>query len=224
MRIGILGGTFDPVHWGHLIIAEESRDLLGLDQILFIPAKIPPHKIGHTISSEEHRFDMLKQAVKSHEFFHASDMEFKRNGLSYTVETLKLVQKVYPSAERFFLMGQDSFLEIETWYNYQELFDLCRLVVIRRPGIPPVKSELFSPIVRNMFSKDVVTIDDTLEVDSAEILGDWRICMLMIAGMQISASEIRKRRHLGRTIRYLVPDCVREYIELNNLYKPENAE
>ena len=221
MRLGILGGTFDPLHWGHLFIAEETRDLFNLDSVLFIPAKIPPHKIGKTISSETHRLEMLNQVIQDHEAFDFSDMEFNRPGPSYTVETLKEVQRQNPEAELYFIMGQDSFLEIETWYQYQELFSLCRLVVVRRPGTAKIEITDYSKGVQNTLQGHLIRVEDPLKFSKKHLKSDWKVCLLMISGMLISASEIRQRVLMGRTIRYLVPEAVRQYISRQNLYGQE---
>jgi len=221
VKIGILGGTFDPVHQGHLIVAEEAADILGLDQIFFLPARIPPHKIGRDISRQEHRTHMLQLALKSNQRFNQSDLELHREGPSYTVDTVTEFGEIFPDAELFFLMGHDSFNEIETWYQYEKLFQLCRLVVASRPGSPEMKMERFSQATRELLRKKILTIDDPLAIPEDVFDTEWRVCTIRIAGLRVSASGIRNRVKHGRTIRYLVPENVREYIEQSGLYRSD---
>ena len=135
MRIGILGGTFDPVHEGHIYLAKKSCAKLRLDKIIFIPSYLPPHKIGVKVTSPRHRFNMLKLAIKGNKKFRISDMEIKRRGRSYSVETLRCLRKKYgQKAKLFFITGSDSLKELDKWKNLPEILRLCRFVVVERPG------------------------------------------------------------------------------------------
>jgi len=224
VKIGLLGGTFDPVHCGHLIVAEEAADVMNLDQVIFIPARIPPHKLELEISSETHRMNMLSEAIGSSDKFSVSEIEFKRKGVSFTIETVKEMQIAYPDAEIFFIMGHDSFLEIETWYHYEELIEICKLIIVTRPGFESFQVTDFSESIRKYFPKKVISIMDSLNYDDRILSSDWKICLLMIAGLKVSASEIRLRIKNGRSIRYLVPDTVRDYILAQSLYTDKHGD
>ncbi|MGB3975793.1 MAG: nicotinate-nucleotide adenylyltransferase [bacterium] len=219
MKIGVCGGTFDPIHMGHMIMGEEACDILGLQSILYIPAKIPPHKRGISITPAEHRLAMVKLAVQDNRKFCASDLELMREGPSYTVQTLEYLRDSNPCDEFYFIMGQDAFLEIETWHRFQDVFDLCRLVIVTRPGSPEVAVEHFGAIVRNLIVNDSVLLKDNWEAGRFLLQKAWRMCFLPIPALHVSSSEIRRRIREGRSIQYMVPATVRDYIVDNNLYK-----
>ncbi len=223
VKLGVLGGTFDPVHSGHLIVAEEVRDILKLDRIMFIPARHPPHKQPRTISAVTHRLAMLNRAVASHPAFEINSMEIDRRGPSYTVDTLKTLNRQIHPEDLVFIMGHDSFVEIETWYHYEDLFTLCRLAVVSRPGTPAVVPDQFSTAVRRFFPEQVAVLDDPPGDGNRLQRRDWRICLMQIAGLKISASEIRRRVSDGRSIRYLVPESVRQYILEHRLYHDDSG-
>lgn len=218
MKTGLLGGTFDPIHWGHLIVAEEAADVIGLDRVIFIPARIPPHKIGQSISATQHRMKMVESAIADNSRFEVSDYEVSRPGPTYTVETVQAFKQLYPNDQIYFIMGHDSFLEIETWYQYPELFSLCRLIVVIRPGTPPVQWQRFGKDVRQLFPDRVLQINDAMDSPRSQ-QDNWTICLVKIAGLDVSATRIRARVRSGRSIRYQVPDTVREYINLKRLYR-----
>ncbi|MDD5019848.1 MAG: nicotinate-nucleotide adenylyltransferase [Candidatus Omnitrophica bacterium] len=133
MKIGILGGTFNPVHFGHLILAEQVRGQLGLDRVIFVPAFMPPHKDGRDIIPAKNRFEMLGLAVGDNKDFAVSDIEIRRRGKSYTVDTLRQIKKRYPHAELFFICGSDLVAEIPTWKDVDEIYRLAKFVLARRP-------------------------------------------------------------------------------------------
>ncbi|MBN1296741.1 nicotinate-nucleotide adenylyltransferase [bacterium] len=222
-RLGIIGGTFDPVHTGHLIAAEEARDVLGLDHMMFIPARIPPHKQAWCISDAKHRLAMLHQAVDANPMFSVNPMELERTGPSFTVDTIRAIRTGYTVEDILFIMGHDSFHEIETWFQYQQLISLCRLVVVSRPGTPPVQPEHFSESIRRLFPHQVISLDSSSKRMDNVMTSPWRICFLIIAGLKVSASEIRFRVRTGRSIRYVVPDGVRQYIIDNHLYSEDSG-
>ncbi len=134
MRIGLFGGSFNPVHIGHLRAAEEIRGLCSLEKVIFIPTHIAPHKPVRTLASPQHRLTMLELAIQDNRHFLVSDAELKRPGRSYSVETLRYFRAAFPEADPFFIMGMDAFAEIDTWKNYRDLFPLCNFVVMTRPG------------------------------------------------------------------------------------------
>ena len=133
-KIGILGGTFNPVHFGHLILAEQVRGQLGLDRVIFVPAFMPPHKSNREVIPARHRFEMLRLAAGNNKDFSVSDIEIRRKGKSYTVDTLRQIKKRYPHAELFFICGSDLVSEIPSWKNVDEIYALASFVLARRPG------------------------------------------------------------------------------------------
>ena len=133
IRLGIFGGTFDPVHLGHLRAAEEALDILGLDEMLFVPVFVPPHKPNSKILSFESRFRMLELALSGNSRFRLSDLEQRMPGKSYTVHSLRQLHKDNPGAELFFLVGRDAFFEMDTWYDFKAIFGLANIVVLSRP-------------------------------------------------------------------------------------------
>lgn len=197
MRLGVFGGTFDPVHHGHLVAAEEVRYRLRLDKVLFVPAGMPPHKLDHDITPTRHRVAMLELAIASNPGFALSRVDIDRHGPCYTVDTLALLHEEYgPGAELFFLMGMDSLADILTWKDPERLIRLAHIVVVGRPG----------------FQADVDELDKVLP-GAAE-----RICIVDTPLMEVSSSDIRQRVREGAPIRYQVPEAVEAYIRAHRLY------
>jgi nicotinate-nucleotide adenylyltransferase len=136
MKIGILGGTFNPIHIGHLILAEEAREKLKLDRIIFVPTYLPPHKDNSDIAPASARLAMLRLAIKANQYFLASDVEIKRNGRSYTIDTIKEFKKIYPKDELYFITGSDLLKYLEEWKDLREVIKLVKFIVATRPGYP----------------------------------------------------------------------------------------
>lgn len=136
MKIGILGGTFNPIHIGHLILADEVREKLGLDKVIFVPTYIPPHKQNSEVAAADERLRMVKAAIKGNKFFKTSDIEIKRKGPSYTVDTVKALNKKFPGEELYFIAGSDLLKYLDEWKDFQELLGLMKFVVATRPGYP----------------------------------------------------------------------------------------
>lgn len=191
MRIGIFGGTFDPVHLGHLIVAEQAREQAGLDQVWFMPAARPPHKLDRPLTLFEHRYEMLRLAVAGHDPFVISDLENRLPAPNYTVQTLRHLHQERPGEQWFLLLGADSLAEFPTWYLPYEIIQLATLLVVGRPGYPSTGT-LAKPFPFQ-----------TIEVPL----------------MEISSTDIRRRVREGRSIRYLVPRAVECYIQQHGLYK-----
>ena len=193
MKIGILGGTFNPVHIGHLLLAQESVEELGLDKLVFLPSYIPPHKSRAELINPEDRFNMLLIAIRGNPIFEVSRLEIEKRGTSYSVESLKEFRNLYGvEAELFFVTGSDSLKELSTWKDLNSIFRMAKFVVAERAG----------------YSLEGVP-------EGANIIS--------ISRVEISSSEIRERIKENRPIRYLVPDGVREYIEKNKLYKLDSS-
>jgi nicotinate-nucleotide adenylyltransferase len=190
MKVGIFGGTFDPVHNGHLITAVAVKELRSLDKIIFIPSFIAPHKIDRLSSSPLHRIEMLKKAIKGIPYFDYSDFEIKKEGVSYTIDTLKFLQNKYDDIE--LIIGYDNLLEFSTWKDPDEILKMIKLVVLKRK----VQNE---PVVKDKF----YYASEIIETPTIEI----------------SATAIRERVRNNLPINFLVLDAVMEYINYFNLYK-----
>ena len=198
MRVGVIGGTFDPIHVGHLIIAEEARTRLDLDRVVFVPAGEPPHKLDHEIADPERRLDMVQLAIADNEHFCVSRVDLDREGPCYTVDTIRLLQDAWGAeAEIYFVIGSDSLADLPNWYHPEELLRLCRVVTVERPG-QQVNLEELRPLL--VGTDSLIRMPDTPTVD-------------------ISATEIRSRVRCGHGIRYLVPASVEHYIGQHGLYR-----
>lgn len=136
MKIGILGGTFNPIHIGHLILAEEAREKLGLERIIFVPAYLPPHKDNADIADVRHRYQMLNLAIKKNNYFSVSDIEIKRDGRSYTIDTIKEFKSVYPDDDLYFIIGSDLLKYLAEWKDLNEIIKMVKFIVATRPGYP----------------------------------------------------------------------------------------
>lgn len=193
--IGIMGGTFDPVHYGHLVIAEESRIKFGLDEVVFVTAGLPAHKPGYDTPDKEHRYAMTVIATASNMHFICSRIEMDRPGPSYAYDTVREFMEEYPGADLYFITGVDAILDILTWYEHSKLKDLCRFIAATRPSY---------------HEQDIA---QKLPPEYVE-----RIDILEVPGVDISGTEIRRRVANGESIKYLVPSGVEAYIRKHNLY------
>jgi len=212
--VGLFGGTFDPVHHGHLRAGEEIRQAFSLSWVEFLPARIPPHKTDQPLTDIAHRVAMLRLAVEGNPYFRVSEVEATREGVSYLVDTLKTYREHYPSdVSLYFIMGMDSFQEIATWHRYPELFRLSHFVVIARPGYErPELSEVVSPDVASQFAPRAG------ESDCLEHTGGHRIYFRETTLLDVAASRLRTWIREDRTVRYLIPERVWEYVQENGLY------
>jgi nicotinate-nucleotide adenylyltransferase len=214
MRIGLFGGTFDPIHWGHLRSAEEVREALSLDRVLFIPTARPPHKRSQTLTSASHRLAMVRRAVASNPSFSVSTVEISRRGLSYSIDTLRyFTNKSRGRDSYFFILGYDAFREIESWKDYQEIFALCHFVVTSRPGSGPGNLLRRLPVAVRM------SFCYARESKAYRHRSGTFLYFVKVTDIAVSASEIRRRSREGRSIRYLVPLEVEAYIEKRGIYK-----
>ena len=213
MKIGILGGTFNPIHFGHLRAAEEVRERLNLERVMFIPCGIPPHRPMDELVPFIHRYQMVKLAIADNPFFYVSKMEGNRDGKSYTVDTLKLLLQKETDAEFYFILGLDAFLGIDTWKSPQTLFELAHFVVLPRKTL---SKDQIMPILDNFFS-DVKTEENSFFLPSGKIIYYCPITLL-----NISASQIRRLVRENKSIRYLVPEVVAEYIQRFGFYRGGN--
>jgi nicotinate-nucleotide adenylyltransferase len=199
-RLGIYGGTFDPPHLGHLILAETAADTLRLDRVLFVPAGSPPHKAASSVrSSAEHRLAMVRLAIKDNPRFALSRVDLDRPGPHYTVDMLRLLGAAHPDAQLFFLIGADSLVDLPIWSRPRELVEIACLGVMRRPGVKPDLQALENELPG--LRRRVVWID--------------------APAIDIAASDLARRIAAGRSVRYQIPDDVCLYIEEHGLYRNE---
>jgi len=196
MRLGVMGGTFDPVHHGHLVAASEVQSLFSLDEVAFVPSGQPWQKAGKLVSPAEHRYLMTVIATASNPHFWVSRVDIDRPGPTYTIDTLRDLSAQHPDAELFFITGADALEQILSWKDADELFGLAHFVGVTRPGY--------------------VLSDDHLPRDA--------VSLVEVPAMAISSSACRERVHAGRPVWYLVPDGVVQYIGKHRLYRGTPAE
>ncbi len=213
-RLGLFGGTFNPVHLGHLKVAREVEKRLALDKILFIPSYLPPHKASREIAPPEDRLEMVKLAVKPFPRFEASAVEIESSGPSYSIITVEKIKKLYPGAEVFFLVGIDAFLEIKTWKEYPKLLSSCSFVVVSRPGFSLRQAAKAVDLpwrtrLRRLNAKRFNPLAESGPL----------IFMLPIKAIDVSSTEVRRRIHQREPISRLVPPAVEKYIQRKNLYQ-----
>lgn len=197
--IGIMGGTFDPIHLGHLLAAEEARERYGLEEVIFVPAGYPPHKEKGELSHQEHRYLMTIIATINNPIFKVSRVELEAESYTYTVDTVAYFRNLLgPDKKIYFITGADAILDITTWEGYDRLLDMCHFIAVTRPGfsLDHLEEKLKSLDYR-LFSK---------------------ILILSIPGMAISSTCIRRRVKKGKTIKYLTTSGVEQYILKNKLY------
>ena len=198
MNIGVLGGTFDPIHVGHLILAEEARIKLGLSKVLFVPAGHPWLKVDHVITPQEHRVEMVRRAIASNPYFELCTLELEHSSPSYTVDTITMLRKqLGAEASFFFILGRDALVDLPLWKEPRKLVQICKLVVASR-----LSSN--SPSLKSLETSIPGVLDNVIQLDMPVI--------------EISSSGIRQRLARGLSVRYLVPGEVEEYIIKQKIY------
>jgi nicotinate-nucleotide adenylyltransferase len=200
MRLGLYGGSFDPVHYGHLLLAECCRETLRLDELWLIPAAVPPHKQARTLAPAKHRLEMLELALGGHEQIKVSPVEIDRGSVSYTVDTLAAVQSVHPGATLFLLMGADSLRDLPTWREPRRICELSIPAVVCRGGTTPPDFSVLAPLV------------------SAERLAIIRSAQVQMPLVELSSTDLRERAAAGCSLRFRTPRAVEKYIETHRLY------
>jgi nicotinate-nucleotide adenylyltransferase len=217
LRLGILGGTFDPIHLGHLRLAEEVGEELKLERVYLVPAAWPPHKEIRPITPFLQRVAMARLAARESPLLDVHDLEGRREGFSYSIETLKQFHSLFVSnLELFFILGLDAFVEIETWREYQDLFRYAHFVVIQRPGFPSRRLEPFLDSLGLGFER-------TGERNVFLGASGNKVLYMEATLMAISSTGIREKVAAGKSIRFLVPEGVRSYIVENRLYEKYGA-
>ncbi len=199
-KIGIMGGTFDPIHYGHLILAQAACEQFSLDKVWIMPDRQPPHKAGRTISRQEHRIAMARLAAEDDPRLELSLFEMERTGNTYTCDTLRLLRERYPHTDFYFIMGGDSVVNFHTWYHPEQIASLCTILAAGRPGA--CEGEALLRAVEHL----------------RQAYGGKAYC-LTVPSMDISSQMLRQLVEEGRSIRYYVPDPVRNYIARSGLYR-----
>ncbi len=201
MRIGIFGGSFDPVHYGHLLLAESAREQLSLDEVRLIPAAQPPHKTDQLISPGNQRLEMLHLAVGGHDALIVDSSELDRGGVSFTVDTLQQIADAQQAATLFLILGADSLHDLPQWREPERICQLAIPTAVRRAGSPPVSVLPLQPLV------------------SPERLQEFAEHQIEMPVVELSSTDIRQRVRQGRSIRYRTPRAVEEFIATHRLYR-----
>lgn len=197
-RLGIMGGTFDPIHYGHMVAAETARVEFGLDRVLFIPTGSPPHKENRLISDANLRYEMVEMSIQSNKDFMVSRMEIDREGTTYTVDTLRILHAIFPQQELHFITGTDALKEMLSWHEHEEIIRIAKIIGVSRPGYDSKN------LIENISQKYPFTKN--------------RIAQIEIPALAISSTDIRMRVANNKPIRYLLPDEVRLFINDRDLY------
>ncbi len=224
MRIGIMGGTFDPIHLGHLRAAEEIYWAFGLDRIIFVPAARPPHKEEAVVASALHRYEMVSLATVFTPYFSVSPIELQREGKSYSVETVREFRKMTaPDTRLYFVVGVDAFLEMSAWREAEELLSLTQLIVTARPGWRLDEVErLLTADQRRLLGNPTFAYLKVGEVEPERVEKNpvpRPVLLVEVVSLDIASREIRQLVEEGRSIRHLVPDTVAAYMAKNRLYQ-----
>jgi nicotinate-nucleotide adenylyltransferase len=201
MRLGIFGGSFDPVHYGHLLLAESCREACALDEVWLVPAAVPPHKQQQERPPAKARLEMLELALAGNEQLRPSAIEIERGGVSYTVDTLAAIASQNPQAELLLLMGADSLVDLTTWREPARICELALPIVVRRAGSPEPNLAVLAPLV------------------SPERLAEIRRLQVEMPIIELSSTDLRARAKAGRSLRYRTPRAVEKYILAQGLYR-----
>ncbi|MSQ80657.1 MAG: nicotinate-nucleotide adenylyltransferase [Candidatus Methylopumilus sp.] len=213
--IGVLGGTFDPIHYGHIKLAQEWKALASLSKVLFIPSGLAPHK--NIILENKHRMEMLIIGLKSYPSFMIDDREIKKNKNdfkpSYTIDTLKSLDEEKKEDEVLcFLIGSDAFLKLESWHLWEELFNYCHILIVERSEAPIKKDQLTTALKKEWNKRVTENVDDLYNSPHGIIM------FKEFDYLDISSSQIRDAIHLGKSLTHLVPETIAKYIKMHHLY------
>lgn len=210
MKIGLFGGTFDPVHIGHLRAAEEIRESFLLDRVYFIPAYIPPHKRRQGITDADIRLRMIKSAIRGNPYLRASEIELKREGVSYSIDTVRAFEKRFKTL--YFIIGIDAFSEIDTWHDYREIFHHTNFIIMIRPS----NGKTF---IKDIFPEDLKVKMKKMGNFSFQHVSGNKIYLHRVTQLDISSTGIRENVKNGKTTRYIVPQTVEKIISEKGLYR-----
>jgi nicotinate-nucleotide adenylyltransferase len=213
-RTAVFGGSFNPIHLGHLLMADEMLERLGLDRVVFVPAAAPPHKPASLLAPAEHRYEMVRLAVDGHAGFEVSDIELRRRGPSFTVDTLEALAGA--ADDLFLLVGSETFLDLLSWRQPRRIVELARLVVVPRTGSAfDVESAAAQKVLREIGAERFVGPDDPISRGT--------VVVVRASSLPISSSDLRARARQGRALDYRVPDAVAAYIRRHRLYAGDGA-
>jgi len=223
MRLGLLGGSFNPIHGCHLSIAQSARHLLQLDQVLFIPTGDPPHKQPGTLAAAQHRYRMVQLAIQDEPAFALTDIEIRRSGKSYSIDTVRALQEEYgPGTALFFIIGLDAFLDLPSWKDAAHLLTLCHFIVISRPSTTFL-SVASLPFFPEIPKEELLALDaGRLERADAPLRNGRTVTFLRLPPCESSASDIRARVADGRPLANLLPPLVESYILREGLYREDS--
>jgi nicotinate-nucleotide adenylyltransferase len=205
MRVGLFGGSFDPIHLGHLLIAESVRESASLDSVCFLPTAMAPHKQGQGVSPAKQRVEMLQLALAGFEEFLIDTMEIDRGGVSYTVDTLEALRESRPEDDLFLIMGGDALAELPTWKSPERICQLATPIVVARPGAPPIDLDVIRPLVEPARLAEVESLRVTLPL------------------IEMSSTDLRRRVAERKSIRFRTPRAVEKYIETQKMYRPTDV-
>jgi nicotinate-nucleotide adenylyltransferase len=197
-KIGIMGGTFNPIHYGHLFLAENAYEQIGFDKVLFMPSKNPPHKAKPDEVTEQQRVEMVELAIADNPHFELSTLELNREGYTYTADTLTMMTQSNPNTKYYFIVGADSLFMMQKWKEPQIIFNHCIVVVAGRDNVEKEKINQHAQYLKNVYNANILQIE--------------------MPTIQIASAIIRERIVQNKTIRYYVPDKVEDYIKKNKLY------
>jgi nicotinate-nucleotide adenylyltransferase len=219
-KIGLFGGTFNPIHLGHLTVAQDVKEGFGLDKIWLIPAALPPHKKEKQIADAPDRLEMIRIAIADNPNFSVSDVELKRSGPSYTIDTVDYFKTILPKeTQLYFIVGMDAFLDIELWKSFRELFQVIPFIVMSRPGAMDGDRGTKKKTINDLL---VTKVSTEYRFNSAQNAffhpNQQPVFLFEVTPVDISATMVRTNRSQGRSIASLVPDKVKEYIESKGLY------
>jgi nicotinate-nucleotide adenylyltransferase len=215
-KTGVFGGTFNPVHFGHLRAAEEVREKLSFDRVVFVPSKHPPLKTTKLANAYD-RYEMLKQALRGNRFFDVSDIEYTMRGKSYTVKTIRAMKRDNPGTAFYFILGIDAFLDLPNWWHPEELAGLTNFVIMSRPGFHFIDLTT-SPFlnIKEIILRKLDAAESTLHI--SQLTKSTDVCLLRITPLAISSTEIRDIAGRGSSLKYLLPPRVKSYIISKGLY------
>jgi nicotinate-nucleotide adenylyltransferase len=215
-RVGVLGGSFNPIHYGHLLLADEVLETLGLDRLLFVPAAAPPHKPATQLAPAADRCEMVRLAIAEHPKLAVSDLELRRPGPSYTVDTLEALAA--GGDELFYVVGSETFLDLLTWREPRRIAQLARLVVIPRAGSPfDAESAAAQKVLRG------IGVDDGFVHDTSRGVPPRGVLIVHATSLPLSASELRRRVREGRSLAFRMPPAAIAYVRAHGLYRAETA-
>jgi nicotinate-nucleotide adenylyltransferase len=220
MKVGLFGGTFNPIHVGHLRVAFEILHKFLLDRMIFIPSAKPPHKSGRDIVAPKYRFEMVNLAIEKVNKFFVSDVEIKRGGFSYTIDTILYFKEIFPiDTELYLVVGLDAFLEIDTWMSYMEIFDHITFIIMTRPKTETENKncqKLLEQYLKKKISKKYKYFKNKfyfLHMKKPPLY------LIDVTHIDISSTKIRKILQIGESVKFLIPEKVEEYIKFKGLYK-----